>query len=374
MTHKTVFLDANATMPPRPESVAAMISILSEPGNASSIHKTGRAARRQIEDARTAIAELIQTDPAYVFFTSGATEANTTILKSFPQDRILISSIEHPSVIESAPHARTIPVNTQGVIDLNAVENLLRTTPFDMVSVMLANNETGAIQPIADLVRLVRRISPATRVHCDAAQGAGKLPIDFSALQVDYMTLSAHKMGGPQGVGAMVLAPGAQINPLLCGGGQEKRQRPGTENVAAIAGFGVAARIAAQETGSFQKLATLRDSLEAALKSRDPRLVIFSAATPRLANTTQIALPGVAAETQLMALDLEGICVSSGSACSSGTVKPSHVLKAMGATDAQALGAIRISMAWNTTQADIDAFLAGWDKMYARIKDKVIAA
>jgi cysteine desulfurase len=181
-------------------------------------------------------------------------------------------------------------------------------------------------------------------------------------------------MGGPQGAGAIVMAPGARIMPLLCGGGQEKRQRPGTENVAAIAGFGVAADIAAREISHFQSLSHLRDGLEQSLRERDPRVIIFGAGANRVSNTTQISLPGISAETQLMALDLDGVCVSSGSACSSGTVKLSHVLKAMGATDAQAMGAIRISLGWNTTQHDIDLFLAAWDKMHTRIKDKVIAA
>ncbi len=365
-----VYLDCNATMPIKPGVIDVMTSALHETGNASSIHGFGRAARRHIETAREAVAEMVGTSPAYVFFTSGATESNNTILNTFHGQKIFVSAIEHPSVLESVPDAERIPVTQDGVIDLDALELMLIQKP-DLVSVMLVNNETGVIQPVAEIVRMARKISPATRIHTDAAQAAGRIVIDFSALQVDYLTLSAHKMGGPQGCGALIMAPGARIEKLLRGGGQEKRQRPGTENVAAIAGFGEAARLAVRDMEAFQSLANLRDSLEEQLKSVEPRLVFFGVQSPRVANTSQIGLPGIAAETLLMSLDLSGIAVSSGSACSSGTVKSPHAIEAMGIDPARPMGVLRVSMGWPTTKEDIDRFMAAWLEIHARIKDKV---
>ncbi|HEY8190613.1 MAG TPA: cysteine desulfurase family protein, partial [Micavibrio sp.] len=296
-----VYLDCNATMPIKPGVIDVMTSALHETGNASSIHSAGRAARNHIETAREAVAAMAGTAPSYVFFTGGATESNNTILNTFRGQKIFVSAIEHPSILEAAPDAGKIPVASHGVIDLAAFEIMLAQKPA-LVSVMLVNNETGVIQPIAEIVRMTRRMSPATRIHTDAVQAAGRIAIDFSALQVDYLTLSSHKMGGPQGCGAIIMAPGAKIEKLLHGGGQEKRQRPGTENVAAIAGFGRAARLAIQDMPAFQALAPLRDAMEKSLKSAEPRLILFGAESARVANTSQIALPGIAAEIQLMAL------------------------------------------------------------------------
>lgn len=367
-----IYLDANATMPVKPAAIDAMTEALRETGNASSIHGAGRTARRHVEDARQAVADMLSTHPAYVFFTGGATESNNTVLGSFRDGKIFVSAIEHPSILEAAPQAERLPVTADGVMDLAVLEQKLAQQP-DLISVMLVNNETGVIQPVADIVRLVRRLSPRTRVHTDAAQAAGRIPVDFSALQVDYLSLSAHKMGGPQGAGALVLAPGAAIDPLLRGGGQEKRQRAGTENIPALAGFGVAASLAAQDMADFQSLAALRDRIENTLLAVEPRLRIYGRNAPRVANTTQIALPGIAAETQLMALDLAGIAISSGSACSSGTVRVSHVLRAMGVPDNEAQGALRISLPWNTAKEDIDRLIAAWEEMHARVKNKIAA-
>jgi cysteine desulfurase len=372
MKQNRIYLDANATMPLKPGVIDVMAETLRETGNASSIHGDGRIARKRVEDARAHIANLLSTNPAYVFFTGGATESNNTVINSFRDKKIFVSSIEHPSILEAAPGAQKIPVTVDGVIDMAKLETMLTEQP-DLVSVMLANNETGVIQPVADIVRLVRKVSPQTRVHTDAVQALGRIPVDFSALQVDYLSLSAHKFGGPQGIGALVLAPGAKIEKLLRGGGQEKRQRAGTENIAAIAGLGEAAKLAVSDMDKFQSLATLRDRLETTLKSAEPRLKIFGGNAPRVANTTQIALPGIQAETQLMALDLAGMSVSSGSACSSGTVKISHVLEAMNIPQNEALGAIRVSLAWNTTQNDIDLFTAAWLEMHGRIKARIAA-
>lgn len=369
-----IYMDCNATMPIRPQVAAAMMAVFGETGNPSSIHSDGRLARRHVEDARHAVANMIGTNPAYVFFTSGATESNNIVLRSFSGQRILVSAIEHPSVIEVDRDAEKIPVTADGLVDLAALETMLQTGQAPaLVSVMLVNNETGIIQPVAEIVRLIRRICPMTLVHTDAVQAAGRIQIDFPALQVDFLSLSAHKMGGPQGAGALVMAPGAKIHKLMRGGGQEKRQRPGTENVAAITGFGVAAQLAATEMENFQKLSVLRDSLEAQLSALEPRLQLIGQKSPRVANTSQIALPGIAAETQLMALDLGGVSVSSGSACSSGTVKASHVLNAMGIPENTAKGALRISLGWHSTKEDVDAFIAAWDQMHRRIKDRIAA-
>jgi len=367
-----IYMDCNATMPIKPGVVSVMSAVLGETGNASSIHRHGRMARKHIEESRTQVAALVQTNPAYVFFTSGATESNNVVLKSFQGKRVLISAIEHPSVIESAPGAEKIPVNADGIVDIAGLEKMLQQATA-LVSIMLVNNETGIIQPIAEIVRLIRKISPATQIHTDAVQAAGRIAIDFSALQVDFMSLSAHKMGGPQGAGALIMAPGAKIEKLLHGGGQEKRQRAGTENVAAIAGFGKAAELALTGMEQFQSLAAFRDRIEEKLLAAEPRLKIYGRNSPRVSNTTQLALPGIAAETQLMALDLAGVSVSSGSACSSGTVKTSHVLQAMGIADQDAMGALRISLGWHTTKEEIDDFIAAWLDMHARIKDKIAA-
>lgn len=368
----SIYMDCNATMPIKPGVVSVMSAVLGETGNASSIHRHGRMARKHIETARSQVASLIQTNPAYVFFTSGATESNNIVLKSFSGQRVLISAIEHPSVTESAPGAEKIPVNAEGIVDLAALEKMLQQAPA-LVSIMLVNNETGIIQPIAEIVRLIRKISPTTQIHTDAVQAAGRISIDFSALQVDFMSLSAHKMGGPQGAGALIMAPGAKIEKLLHGGGQEKRQRAGTENIAAAAGFGKAAELAITDMEQFQSLAAFRDKIEEKLLAAEPRLKIYGRTALRVSNTTQLALPGIAAETQLMALDLAGVSVSSGSACSSGTVKTSHVLQAMGVADQDAMGALRISLGWHTTKEEIDAFIAAWLDMHARIKDKIAA-
>lgn len=369
---RSIYMDCNATMPVKPGVVDVMTNVLRETGNASSIHRDGRNARRHIEDARASLAALIGTNPAYVFFTSGATESNNTVLKTFAGQNVLLSAIEHPSVLEVFPTAPQIPVTADGVIDLNALEEFLGTKPA-LVSIMLVNNETGVIQPVADVVRLIRKKSPATIVHCDAVQALGRITVDFSALQVDFMSLSAHKMGGPQGSGALVMAPGAKIAKLLQGGGQEKRQRPGTENVAGIAGFGEAAKLAQDDMTAFQALSTHRDFIETTLQSAEPRLKIFGRKAPRVSNTTQLALPGMTAETQLMAMDLAGVSLSSGSACSSGTVKPSHVLQAMNVPETEAMGALRVSMGWHTTKEDVDGLIAAWLNMHARIKDKITA-
>lgn len=362
-----VFLDYNATAPLRPEAREEMLRAMDAPHNASSVHTLGRAAHKIVEEAREKVARLVNAPPAQVIFNSGATEGNNTILKFFANERILVSAIEHPSALEVAPNAEKIPVTTEGIVDLNALEKLLKEKRTALVSVMLANNETGTIQPVAAISALAKK--HGALFHCDAAQAAGKIPVDIAALGIDFLTLSAHKMGGPQGVGALVLGLCGITPILLEGGGQEKRARAGTLNTAGIAGFGAAAEAALNALpASLQTQKNMRDRLELGLHKINPSILIHSETAPRLPNTTLFSAPGAKSETLLIALDLEGICVSNGSACSSGSVKGSHVLKAMGLDEKEIGGTLRVSTGWATTENDIEKFLAAWEKISARLK------
>ena len=355
------YLDHNATSSLRPEARAAMLAALECHGNASSVHGEGRAARKALEDARAELARAVGVIAPMVVFTSGGSEANTMALSGAPVERLIVSAIEHPSVLEAARASgkpvETIPVDGRGVIDLAQLQKML-DGPRALVSVMLANNETGVIQPVAEMARLARDHI----VHTDAVQALGKVPVNFGLLGVDMMTLSAHKAGGPLGAGALVIRDGLAIAPLIHGGGQELRRRAGTENVAAIAGFGAVAQMK-------QDVAALRDRLEQALEGA----VIFGRDAERLPNTTCFAQAGMSAETLLMAFDLEGIAVSSGSACSSGKVAKSHVLGAMGIAPEISKAAIRVSLGWNTTDDTIDHFIATWRKIRDRHKARAAA-
>jgi cysteine desulfurase len=363
----TVYLDYNATAPVRPEALAAMTAALAEPGNASSVHGPGRRARRLVEGARARVAALAGAEPAWVTFTSGGTEANNQALRCLPASRILVSAGEHDSVLQAAPEAQRLPLTADGLVDLNALAAALKAAPAGaLVSVMLANNETGVIQPIDQVVALTH--AAGAWVHCDAVQAAGKIPLDMAALDVDLLTLSAHKLGGPPGAGALVARPDLPLQPLLRGGGQERRRRAGTENLPGIAGFGAAAETALQDLRRFQTLVELRDYFEREIKALAPGLKVFGETAPRLPNTACVALAGLPAETQLMALDLAGVAVSSGAACSSGKVQPSHVLYAMGASPDEAGAAIRVSLGWASSAADIDCLLAAWGDLYRRSK------
>lgn len=368
---RSVYLDYNATVPPRPEAVAAVAEALTLTGNASSVHGFGRRVRRNIEDARDAVAGLVGAQPTQVIFTSGGTEANNLALCGVSCQRTLVSAGEHDSVLSAVAGAKHIPLKPDGVIDLSALESLLveESCPT-LISVMLANNETGVIQPIAEVVAVARRHKAL--VHTDAVQAAGKIPIDMAALDVDLLSISAHKIGGPQGSGALIVRDGVGFDPIIRGGGQERRRRGGTENAAGIAGFGAAARIATtapaqgSEPAQGAETAVLRDDLERRLKELAPEVVIFGDGAPRLGNTTCFALPGLPAETQVMALDLAGVAVSSGAACSSGKVAPSHVLTAMGASVEQAASALRVSFGWQSVAEDVESFLAAWGALYSR--------
>lgn len=350
----SVYLDHNATTALKPVAKAAMLAALDVCGNASSVHSHGRAARATLERARGQIAAFAGApDSKGVIFTSGATEANSTILQAFKGQRTLISGIEHPSVYESSPDALRIPVLSNGLVDLDALEGMLEGAK--LVSVMLVNNETGVIQPVARIAQMAH--AAGALMHVDAVQAGGRMAIHMGELGADYLTLSSHKMGGPMGVGAIVAAPRVPPVKLIFGGGQERRQRAGTENVPAIAAFGAVAQSAMDDLVDYQRLSVLRDDMEARLKVALPQIVFFGNDAPRVANTSCFAMPGALADMQLMALDLAGYSVSSGSACSSGSVKPSHVLEAMGVAPELASCALRVSFGWNTQPDEVVGFV-----------------
>ena len=342
-----------------------MTEALAATGNASSVHRFGRLARRKIEAAREAVAALAGTRPDGVIFTSGGTEANNLALAGTGRKRLLVSAGEHDSVLNAAPGAVRIPLTGEGLVEPAALDARLGESPEpSLVSIMLANNETGAIQPLAELANVAR--AHGALVHCDAVQAAGKLPLDLDTLGIDLMSLSAHKLGGPQGAGALVLAADLDFAPDQRGGGQERGRRAGTENLPGIAGFGAAALSAVAGLDTLAAMARLRDDLERRLRQLAPDIRIFAETAPRLANTCCFAAPGLSAETQVIALDLAGVAVSAGSACSSGKVAPSHVLAAMGAGAAEATAAIRVSLGWTSEAADIEHFMAAWGALYSR--------
>ena len=368
-----VYLDWNATTPLRPEARQAMAAAWEVAGNPSSVHAEGRRARRLMEDARAAIAAAVGARPQDAVFTSGGTEANALALTpglrrgaGDPVRRLLVSAIEHTSVLAGgrfqADAIAAIQATGAGMVDLDHLSTLLADGPPALVSVMLANNETGAIQPVAEVADIVHRAGGL--LHVDAIQALGKIPFDIRSIQADLVTLSAHKVGGPKGVGALVMAEDVQgLEPLLRGGGQELGRRAGTENVAGVAACGAAvkAAMAALEHDA-ARLQHLRSRLERGLRETSG-MIVFSEGMPRLPNTTLFTVPGLKAETAVIGFDLAGIAVSSGSACSSGKVQPSHVLEAMGIGKELAQGAVRLSLGWSTSAADIDLALKAWRKL-----------
>ena len=368
-----VYLDWNATTPLRPEAKAVMAAAWELAGNPSSVHTEGRQARRLVEEARATVAAAACARPSDVIFCSGGTEANVLALTPGlrrgagpPVQRLLVSAIEHASVLSGgrfpAAAIGTIKVTASGLIDLDHLRALLTDGPPTLVSVMLANNETGAIQPVAEVAHIVH--AAGGLLHVDAIQALGKITFDIKVMGADLVTLSGHKIGGPKGVGAVVLAEDVQgLDPLLRGGGQELGRRAGTENVAGISAFGAAAEAA---MGSLEvdagRLQDLRNHLEDGLKQTSG-MIVFSETVSRLPNTTLFTVPGLKAETAVIGFDLAGIAVSSGSACSSGKVQPSHVLDAMGLERDLAHGAVRLSLGWSTSQTDIELALKAWRKL-----------
>jgi cysteine desulfurase len=382
-----VYLDWNATAPLREEARRAFADALGTVGNPSSVHAEGRAARRLVEHARAQVAELVGAEPANVIFTSGGTEANAlaltpaieTAAEKRPRDRLLISAIEHPSVRAGgrfpAEAIAELPVEPDGRLRLPALAEAVAKAGRPLVSVMLANNETGVIQPMPEAAAIVH--AAGGLLHVDAVQAAGRIACDMATLGADLMTLSAHKIGGPKGVGALVRSR-EDIHfpdPLIRGGGQERSVRAGTENMTGIVAFGAAA--AAARAGFAEEAARmvrLRNQLEEGLRAVEPETVIFAVDAPRLPNTTLYAVAGIKAETAIIALDLEGLAVSSGAACSSGKIQPSHVLAAMGYAPLVTQAAVRVSVGWSTTEAEVERFQNAWRKVYGALskglKDK----
>jgi cysteine desulfurase len=366
MSARRTYLDHNASAPLRPEARAAMLSVLELVGNPSSVHAEGRKARAVIEQARLDVAALVGARTADVVFTSGASEANANVLAG-GWDTIFLSALEHDSVRASAKAsgARVIevPVYADGAFDAGAFADCVLVSDvagfgLTLVSLQHANNETGVLQPVAEVAAFAR--SHGFSVHCDAVQAPGRVAVDCTALGVDYLTISAHKLGGPKGAGALVIVDGAPLKPLIAGGGQERGRRAGTENIAAIAGFGAAASCASAELKSIERVRSLRDALEAGIAASTPEAVIAGRDAPRLANTTCVALAGLTAETAVIRLDLAGVSVSAGAACSSGKVGASAALTAMGLAPELARTAIRVSLGHTSTDDDVAAFLAAW--------------
>jgi cysteine desulfurase len=370
------YFDWNATTPLRPEAMAAFANALGVMGNPSSVHAEGRAARRLVERAREQVAHLVGATPADVTFTSSGTEANMLALtpaietakEKRPRDKLLMSAIEHSSVRAGGRFLRDaiedVPVDPDGRVNLAALADAVAKTARPLVSLMLANNETGAVQPVAEAAAIVQ--AAGGLLHVDAVQAAGRIACDMRTLGADLLTLSAHKIGGPKGVGALVRGRDDIhfTDPLIRGGGQERGARAGTENVAGIAAFGTAAEAAQQQlTAEAAHMRELRDLLDAGLCAISPQAVIFGDKAERLPNTTLFALAGVKAETAVIAFDLDGVAVSSGAACSSGKVQPSHVLAAMGVSPSLLRGAVRVSLGWTTTKADVERFLSAWRKL-----------
>ncbi len=404
------YLDYNASAPLRRGARVAMTSAFALPGNASSVHEEGRTARGVVEHARDLIAGLLGASATQVVFTSGGTEANNWVMGA-PWDAIFVADIEHESVLEPARQAAglskqappnegqkraeliSLAVDGAGVITAQTLRTAIagylerrgteagsqagskpgsggpgaaERPPRLLLSVQMANNETGIIQPLRQVIEIAHEFG--VLVHCDGVQAAGRLAISFADLGLDFMTISGHKIGGPKGIGALLIKDGQDLQRLIVGGGQERQWRAGTENVAAIAGFGSAADAAVREIAAMPRLQALRDTLEQDVLRITPQAQIIGKDVARLANTSCVALAGQSAETLVIKLDLKGIAVSAGSACSSGKVGASHVLAAMGMADELARSAIRVSMGWGTSKDDVEAFKLAWQQIMSGYK------
>ncbi len=374
MSEPFTYLDYNATAPVRPEVREAVSQALAMVGNPSSVHWHGRLARGLVERARESLAHLLGASPQDIIFTSGGTEANNLglggLLKGFHADRLVVSAIEHESVLGYARAGGlvhdVVPATKEGVIDLDELEKILEDHQDKrlVVSVMYANNETGVLQPVSNVVAIAQRHNAL--VHCDAIQAVGKVGVNFGELGVHALSVSAHKFGGPQGVGALVVRADAPLERTSFGGGQELGRRAGTENVPGIAGLGSAAELALQDADHMRRVGQWRDAMEQALLEVASDATIFSRSRDRLPTTTCIAFPDWPAESQVIALDLAGVSISAGSACSSGKIQVSHVLCAMGVAPDEALSTIRISFGWDSREADANRFIDVWSPLYCK--------
>ncbi|HEY4344726.1 MAG TPA: cysteine desulfurase family protein [Parvibaculum sp.] len=380
MTKTRAYMDHNATAPVRPAAAEAVARALTLTGNPSSVHAEGRRARQLVEEARADVAKLVHAKPGEIVFTSGGTEAANLALhvakNALGVERLIVSAIEHDCIRTAASAlglpVAIAPVDAEGVVDLDALSKLLAEPGKPLLALMMANNETGVVQPVVEAVDLANGTGAV--VLTDAIQAVGRMRVDFNALGAAMLLLSAHKIGGPQGVGALVIREGLAFSPLLQGGGQEQRRRAGTENVPGIAGFGVAAKLSLNDYRAMPHILALRNRLEAAIHASGPDAVVFGEAAPRLANTSLFAASGLDAETLIMALDLDGLAVSAGSACSSGKVARSHVLAAMGVDEALARGAIRVSLGIENTEDEVDRLAASWSRVAKRAQEKVQSA
>ena len=367
MMSNATYLDYNATAPVRPEVADAIAEALAFCGNPSSVHKAGRLAHSKLETAREQVAALAGCSPSDVIFTSGGTEANSLALNGSRRTRLFVSTVEHPSVLNARDDAELIPVDGNGIVNLDWLDRALSSCGRDaLVSVMAANNETGTLQPVSAVAEIAK--NHGALFHCDAVQIPGKAHLDRLIKQPHIVSISAHKFGGPQGVGALIAAEeDVSLLSQLKGGGQERSKRAGTENLPGIVGFGLAAEMVKRDLGDVERLEALRDHLEARIAEVATDAVFASQGVPRLSNTTCFAVPGFSAETLVMALDLAGVMISAGSACSSGKVKVSHVLKGQGWSDTLATAAIRVSFGRTTTDNDIETFLKAWTDIYYRL-------
>ena len=380
---KRAYLDHNATTMLRPEAAAAVMRALAAPGmglgNASSVHAEGRAARKLVEAARSQVKALVNAGDAGLVFTSGGTEAAHLALHAARAgadvERLIVCTVEHSAVRAPAEAIGLplswLPVDADGVADLAALKPLLAEPGKPLVALMWANNETGVIQPVKDVAELTHEAGGV--LLTDAVQAAGKLSVDFTDADVDMMLLAGHKLGGPLGTGALVFRSGLSVEPLQLGGGQEMRRRAGSENVPGIAGFGAAARAANAALEGFSGLSLLRDLLEERIADIAPDAVFFGARAARLPNTSYVSAPGLDAARLVMMLDLDGIAVSAGAACSSGKVGRPHVLDAMGVEDEISRGAVRVSLGWNSTEDDVNRFVESWSRAYVKAKKRPLA-
>lgn len=364
---KQIYLDYNANAPLYPEALEAMICASSAVGSPSSVHCYGRDAHKILEEARRTIANAVEAPLETLVFTSGASEANSMALRGYESEgcAIWISAVEHASVRGVSSNVVFIPVDQNGIIQMDALTRMLEAkdpTKRVVVAVMAANNETGVIQPVLDVSSLCKRFG--VYFHCDGVQALGRLPLSFRELGSDTLTLSAHKVGGPIGIGALVIREGLSLPSLIKGAGQERGRRAGTQNAMLAAGFAAGLECALRE--NWDEVSILRDYMESRLREMVPDFHIFSQGAPRLPNTSAFVMPGVKNEVQVMGFDLEGIAVSAGSACSSGTLKPSTVLTAMGVEETVAQSAIRVSLTPKTTRAELDVFLQTFHKIWLR--------